>query len=246
LEWVADWASFYASAHGCDAILLYDNASTGYKASDLERTLKAVSGIEVVKVVEWPYSYGVIGSSNFCQFSMLEHARRRFLARARSVVNADIDEFFITSDRRSIFELTERSVTGYVRVTGRFVSNATNESPGGRRHRDFCYLDPRDPPSPRKWAVVPSLCPDAAVWRVHHIKGMASDDVTAALVEFRHFKAINTNWRHARWQKGLEVEEGRRARWQEGVGIEEGVVWDRELAEWMAGVPWQGQIRKPQ
>lgn len=225
LDWIADWATFHASGHGCDAVLLYDNASTLYGREALSRTLEAVPGIEVVTVVEWPYSYGVQGASNFCQFTMLEHARRRFLARARSVVNADIDELPVTRDGRSIFELAEQSTTGYVRAAGRYVGNATRSAQETRRHRDFLHRDRDDPPSMPKWAAVPDRCPDSAVWRVHRIGGMTPDPIAASGLVFYHFKAINNNWREARWQPG--------------VGINADSVVEEELAAWMTRIAWQ-------
>ncbi|MFX8481515.1 hypothetical protein ABTL74_19375, partial [Acinetobacter baumannii] len=32
-RWIADWIRFYATLHGADAVLLYDNASDRYRAA---------------------------------------------------------------------------------------------------------------------------------------------------------------------------------------------------------------------
>lgn len=227
LRWIADWAAYHAAAHGCDAVLFYDNGSTLYGSDArqaLHDTLAAVPGIREVSVVGWPYSYGVEGASNYCQFCMLEHARRRFLAGARSVVNADIDELPLTRDGRSIFEVVEQSATGYLQAKVRFIGNATGAAPEARRHRDFVHRGRKDEFSLPKWAVVPARCPDEAVWRVHRVEGMTSDAAAAANVEFRHFTAINTNWLRPRWQPGVLV------------GAD--AVRDEELVAWMARAGW--------
>jgi hypothetical protein len=80
LDWIVDWASFMASVHGCDAVLLYDNASSLYSCANIADALRAIPGIEAVTVVDWPYAYGMLGATNFCQATMMENARRRFLA----------------------------------------------------------------------------------------------------------------------------------------------------------------------
>jgi hypothetical protein len=220
LEWIVDWASFMASVHGCDAVLLYDNASNLYSCADIAEALRAIPGIEAVTVVDWPYAYGVLGATNFCQPNMLENARRRFLAHAKSVVNADIDELPVTWSGRSIFELAERSTTGYVQGPARFVENATRASPDVRRHRDFvCYLPDRRE-SPPKWAAVPSRCPEESVWRPHMIEGMASDDEAAADVLFRHFDGLSER------------------RWHPNVELTSASVIDADLAAHMAQIGW--------
>jgi hypothetical protein len=201
LEWIVDWASFMASVHGCDAVLLYDNASTLYGAADLVEALGAIPGIEAVTVVDWPYAYGVVGATNFCQPTMLENARHRFLAQAKSVVNADIDELPLTWSGRSIFELAECSTTGYVQGTARYVENATRAAPDVRRHCDFVCYAPDRQESPPKWAAVPSRCPEEAAWRPHKIEGMTSDDSAAADVLFRHFDGLSER----RWRPNVEL-----------------------------------------
>jgi hypothetical protein len=201
LDWVADWANFYATCHGADAVLIYDNGSTRYTPERLHRIVSAIPGISQAVVVPWTYPFGVTGSTNFCHAIMLEHARRRFLASARSVINADIDELAVFDRDVSVFETVEDSETGYIQAPGLYIANATYAAPDRRRHRDFEQLVPGAPPSPPKWAAVPSRCPDASVWRPHFIAGLESSAAPDDL-RFRHFKAINTGWLEPRWQPG--------------------------------------------
>jgi hypothetical protein len=141
---------------------------------------------------------------------MLEHARHRFLASAAAVVNADIDEFPITTDRSSIFDLVRGSRTGYLRYSGRWIENASSVSPGvERRHKNYVYFladsSSKSKWGQPKWAVVPSRCPAAAWWRVHRIDGVEPDVEVSGKILFRHFKAINTNWKESRWRNELSV-----------------------------------------
>ncbi len=212
LPWIRDWAYFYAKAHGCNAILFYDNASTAYAIEEIEETLASVPGIETAVVVAWPFKFGPQGEgpkfwdSDFSQYAVLAHARNRFLANARAVLNSDIDELVLTEDGSSVFDRVAESRTGYFAFDGRWVENAAPEEIDfeKRRHVHYSYIV-REPGSfaERKWAVVPERCPPSAEWRVHKIRGMKPDLAASAGVSLRHFKAINTNWKLTRWQPEL-------------------------------------------
>jgi hypothetical protein len=222
LAWIRDWAHFFAAHHGCDAVLLYNNSKTGSDSGAIRDALAAVPGIAVALVIHWPFPFGPNGGpariwdSDFCQYGALEHARHRFLAKAQAVVNADIDEFVVTSGNRSIFELASLSATGYLQYAGHWIENATLIDCEPRRHMHYIYrstapevdgatiFDPELGNVPvavqPKWAVVPSRSPATAQWRVHDINGMQPDRSLSALASIRHFKAINTNWKTARWR----------------------------------------------
>ena len=140
LSWIGDWVHFFARRHGCDAVLFYDNASTKYEISAIYKTISSIPGIEVVIVVNWPYMYGPQGSdrdagppklpwdSAYSQPGVLEHARHRFLRLARAVVNADVDELVITTDKVSLFELICCSKTGYLKYPGYWIESATKST----------------------------------------------------------------------------------------------------------------------
>jgi hypothetical protein len=207
LVWIRDWAYFLAKAHGCNAVLFYDNASTNASPSEIQQTIASVPGIETVVVVSWPYKFGPQGidrytwDSDFCQYGILEHARFRFLADALAVLQVDIDEFPIPEAGKSVFDLA--NAASYIRFDSRWIESVTDEMPpaGPRRHRDYRYYDAVSTPGrvEKKWAVVPNRCPRSAQWLVHRISHMASDGPASAGVLLRHFKGINTNWREDRW-----------------------------------------------
>lgn len=208
LQWIRDWAHFFALKHGCDAVLFYDNESTRYSVSDVHRTLSSVPGLEVVVVIGWNYKFGPGGGeskqwdSDFSQYGALEHARHRFLAFAEACVHADIDELVVTDDRSTVFDRVLGSRTGLITYRGVWIENVRDEQPDApRRHSQFRFRLPKAPtPVGPKWAVDPSRCPPSAQWRVHDVSGMRSDARASKGVLTRHFRAINTNWKFVRWE----------------------------------------------
>ncbi len=219
LAWIRDWAHFNSAVHGCNAVLLYDNASTDYPLAKIRETLRQVPGIEIAVVVAWPYKFGPQGTekfgpgrvelglwdSDYCQFGILHHARHRFLGAAHSVLQTDIDELVLSDSGKSVFDLVAASETGYVAFGGRWIESVAAEQPSppeSRRHKHFTFYEVDIIPCSLKWAVAPAKCPDACQWRVHDISRMEPDAAASAGLTYRHFKAINTNWRMERWRPG--------------------------------------------
>jgi hypothetical protein len=204
LQWIRDWVLFFARKHGADAVLFYDNASTKYEISTIQETISSIHGIQATAVVHWPFKYGPQGwsgspalpwDSNFSQYGVLEHARHRFLSLAEAVVNADVDELVITRDGTSVFDLVNKSCTGYLQYGGHWIEGAKDSSDAnGYRHSDFVYrfAVPTEITS-KKWAIAPRWCPPYSFWRVHEVSGM-QPDMSSEAVSHRHFRAINTGW----------------------------------------------------
>jgi len=208
LTWFKDWVRFYHRQHSCSGVLIYHNRTDGYPEAEIEAAIKSIDPNISAVVLSWPFKYGVfdvrrqltIGliDSLFCQPAALEHARRRFLTTARSVLNVDIDELVIGGPPQSIFEAVERSSSGYAVLSGRWVY----PNPGGNsgitaargRHKDHWHVkqDPLDI-CESKWAVVPSRCLDYLQWDIHLIPYMPDEGASAAF-QLRHFKPINVNW----------------------------------------------------
>jgi hypothetical protein len=218
IEWVCDWVRFNRDIHGADAVLIYDNGSTRYTTGELLDAVRAIDGIAEAAVVHWPFRYGPQGTlanglwdSDFCQLGAWEHARRRFLANARSVMNSDIDELVLCDDSRSIFGNAERSAFGISRYSGRWVV-ATGESKATSlpRHCDFhiilrpqmqrtrFFLNRDTVACFPKWTVVPRRCPDRTQWKVHTIGGWLPARLKTRGASFRHFREIGGNWKYDR------------------------------------------------
>lgn len=202
LAWIKDWLTFHHQMHGVTGAIIYDNASTQYTVDDLQRAVASVEGIDVGVIQSWPFPFGPEPGpggwdSRYSQISALEHARWRYLRRARGVINADPDELVMTRDGRSVFDHAQESRSGIVRYAGRWIEMATRtelDPDRTRRFVDYSYYDPTEEPTTQKWALIPSQVPDASQWRLHNVVEGRSADQTDSVLH-RHFKGINTQWR---------------------------------------------------
>jgi Glycosyltransferase family 25 (LPS biosynthesis protein) len=203
-EWIRDWVAFHVQHHGANAVLLYDNDSTLTTPDELLEVVAGVPGVTTAAVVAWPFPYGPQAGdsgrwdSNFCQHGALEHARWRFLAQARSVLNCDVDECVLTPGGPSVFALAERSRSGVVAFPGQWCVHCPAEgapAPALVRHRDHHHVvdQPRCPP---KWAAVPSRIPPSAQWTTHVVAGVVNEEAPG--VSYRHFRGISNSWKYPR------------------------------------------------
>ena len=204
LEWVRDWLHWHVANQGANAVLLYDNSSTVCTAAQLLHCAATVTGISAAAVVSWPFLYGPQAEkgqpwdSNFAQHAAMEHARWRFLAQARSVLNCDVDECVLTPRGESVFVLAERSLSGVVAFPGQWCVHCPADGepvPAFVRHQDHRHVmdHPRCPP---KWAAVPSRVPALAQWTTHAVTGVAHDEIPG--VSYRHFRGISNSWKYLR------------------------------------------------
>lgn len=214
LAWITEWARWHHAMHGADAVLVFDNGSTAYATAEIEATLLAIDGIERVAVISWPWRYGVTDpaiANNpyyilFLQVASMSVALRRFAAAAQGLLNADVDELVATPAGTTIFDLTRRSPRGLVAMSGRFVEPVTDEGAPARpthRHYSHALADARRARSrPNKWCIDPSRRWFGSL-RVqpymHWIENRPpfSKSVLPG-VFYRHFRAINTNWKDVR------------------------------------------------
>lgn len=199
LDWVRDWARFYALAHGVDAVIVYDNGSVSYSCVDLLAALGEVPGLEVAVVVNWPFKYGPMRpdgpwDSDYCQYGALEHARWRMLRGADGVINADIDELVVTKSGTSVFGPVRRLRRGYLLYRGTWVDAVPNPDEAKSAYSNFAFANSSFPQTSSKWCLVPARVPARSQWRVHDVAGAparSSDDVT-----FKHFHGITNRRRH--------------------------------------------------
>lgn len=206
LEWIKDWATFYHKIHGVNAVLIYDNGSTDYTTDELVAVLRSIEGIEAAVVVDWPFKYGPGGinaqtwDSDYCQYSAIEHARRRFLKYCQGVVSVDIDELVVTDDERSVFDHLSASKSGALLFEGRWIENVTDVVGRLPKFTDYQYFDVNVAPATRKWVLDPMRVPEQYQWNVHSFaKGFIPDHPVG--VSHRHFVGINSNWKKDRTTK---------------------------------------------
>lgn len=217
LRWIADWVQFYVRVHGADGVLFYDNGSSAYSMAELQATLDEASGGAFPAVaVSWPFPYGPQGGlagavngietdwdSDFCQTGSLQHARHRFLRKARSVLNVDIDELVMGRDGQSIFAATESSRSGFTKFPGLWVgtSAADHVTRANCRHADFSLRDlPDELVCPPKWCLAPGRADRLAdSWSVHNLFGSRANAVIDDNFAYRHMRGITNSWKEDRW-----------------------------------------------
>ena len=224
LDWIQDWATFNARIHGADAVLFYDNGSTAYDMGELRRVLQSVPGMVQMLVVSWNFPYGPgpgprnIQDSFYCQPGALDHARRRFCAGARGVLNTDIDELVVMASGGSLFAKAEASARAIVFSGYWALAPEPAAAPAGTiRHTDCRYSHRRRVLLRRfcparwllrtKWIVLPERCPEDADWGVHDLYPRQAETRRAEAswkrrprdVFYRHFMQINTGWKTPRW-----------------------------------------------
>lgn len=205
LRWISDWVKFHVDTQGIDAVLLYDNGSNAYGPEDVLEAI-AIPGIETAIVVDWPFKFGPQGGnwdgmrgmpwdSDFCEYGIMEHARRKFLNQAEGVLNADIDELVITEGGSTVFETLNEIGAGAISYTGRWIESV-NQSGSGDSYADYFHYDERRSPTTAKWAIAPKRISHAKQWKTHKISGVEMVKTTSTM--HRHFMSINLNWK---WQR---------------------------------------------
>ncbi|MFV0244749.1 MAG: hypothetical protein ACK5IB_07000 [Qingshengfaniella sp.] len=205
LPWIRDWASYYARAHGANAAVLFDNGSTDYTVQDLADTLTEVPGIDRAVVFSAPYPYGPTDRSNkleisprFFQTSMLNIARRDPLARARAVLNVDIDEIARSHTGARIFDLAVQHRLGMATIQGSWVYPAPGTD-GAADHADHIWRRVPDRKCNRKWCLRPGGVMDRFGWAVHQIGGILQNLFTDQdEVGLLHCHATSTGWKAKR------------------------------------------------
>ncbi|MGP5600644.1 glycosyltransferase family 92 protein [Glutamicibacter arilaitensis] len=205
LQWIKDWATYYSVEHGIDSVLFYDNNSSQYSVTQILETLKSVSGIKQGIVVPWNFKYGPGAGpkkewdSNYCQYGVLEHARRRFLRESSMVINVDIDELVVSEDASSLFDELNESENGALRFSGAWVETVGQSDREAKLPRfvDFKYRDSRKQKSLEKWALIPKRIPEKFQWQVHGLGGGFNVPISGKFIH-RHYLGINSNWKYDR------------------------------------------------
>ncbi|WP_434612874.1 hypothetical protein [Arthrobacter sp. A5] len=207
LSWIRDWAQFHIATQGIDSVLIYDNGSTDYSPEDILEALQDVAGLLSAVIVDWPFPFGPQGGSwdgltnapwdsDFCEYGIMEHARRRFLSDAAGVINADVDELVVTDADRTVFDVLDASPHSVVSYTGRWIETAADSEASASSFADYVYLDTRRPATTAKWAAVPAEIREAIQWKTHWVNGAPMDKTSSVM--HRHFMGINSNWKRDR------------------------------------------------
>lgn len=207
LAWIAYWVAHHVKLHGIESVLIYDNCSTRYSRSDIERVLSTIQGLRQYLVINWPTPFGVTGGpsaqwdSDFGQHVFLRHSFSRFLRSARTVFVCDIDELLVsTSTRFSIVEEVEQSSSPVVLIKRREVVpiplTAIDED-RPRTHDLYGYVPAEIDFLTDKYAYRPAglaLCSNHWL-KVHSPIGVPTKTLDPRVAHIRHFDGIRMTWR---------------------------------------------------
>jgi hypothetical protein len=223
LQWIEDWANFYAKEHGADSICIFDNNSSNYDPADLAAHLEKIESISSAQVIQWPFIYGVIDkigqdhglnpNVSFAQPPMFPAFYLRFGLNAASILNVDIDELVLSLSGKSIFASAEKRFFGTIKFDRFLVENVRENVYDGHasvfqgfHFRDKKRLGRQD--HLRKWVIAPGklkrtkACP--MPW-THRVYGVLNPYPVSKDFKCYHFASVNTGWR-AKTQKGEKYE----------------------------------------
>lgn len=215
VEWLKQWIDYHKTVHGIDGLLLYNNNSSIYSSEELEQQINRLD--MTIRVVDWPYPFGVMGGGNweengksgtflpwdsdFAQYVMLEHAKYRYLHSAELVINADTDELLITKSMslQQICDYSKTSANSVWCYTGTWVEpvDMTTKTIAksldfrDRHFQNYYYTsDDNQRGIGVKWMLIPSRNLEYQ-WRLHNTTGphMLTSDIG-----FGHYLAMNTSW----------------------------------------------------
>ncbi|MDT0682219.1 hypothetical protein RM543_05950 [Roseicyclus sp. F158] len=199
LEWIADWARFHVAEQGLEAMLVIDNGSDDYPPEAILDTMER-AGLKAGAVLLAPQPYGPVrarrggGGAKFLQPAMLNLARIRFLARARAVLSADLDEL-VWTEGKSIFDHAAAARTGWAMVEGRW-RMPPDGAAAPLRHADHTHLRKGDPACPPKWCARPGAVLSRRGWEVHGPEmPLPARWLTVPDGGYWHCRAVTTNWK---------------------------------------------------
>ncbi|MEL6913913.1 MAG: hypothetical protein AAFP13_05395 [Pseudomonadota bacterium] len=209
LDWIRAWAAHHIARHGAEGVVIFDNGSTAYGLEELAATLRGVPGLKAGLVYAVPFPYGPRRSrigrlergAKFLQSATLNLARVDALARARGVLNVDIDEVVAGPAGISIFEAARAHWLGLVSFDGEWIYPAPGAAWPAPQAAHSHRVTPRNSCS-TKWCVVPGRGFGRGLqWDVHRIGGglqhlLARDDRFERL----HCRACSTGWKAGRMQ----------------------------------------------
>ncbi|MDA7875098.1 hypothetical protein OAF37_02085 [Rubripirellula sp.] len=206
IRWIRDFARYMVKVQDLEAMLLFDNGSTAYCLEDVADALMK-TGLKQVAIVSAPFKYGLKTAKNssrakFLQTAMLNLARLRFLAKARAVLNADLDEL-TWSRGGSVFDLTRRSFLGFSLFSGEWRFPRPQQA-NIRSHAVHDHKSSEAETCPHKYCIVPQGRLKHLSWDVHRLSGLPFKKVLRnPKLGFYHCHHTSTQWKGSPSQRGV-------------------------------------------
>lgn len=120
ITWIKQWIDYHYTVHGINGALIYDNGSSIYTVDELYNSIKRDD--VVIKVVDYNVPGGPLGSgpweengkrgdslpwdSDFAPYVLFEHAKRKYLHCARTVINSAPDELLVINNKVSFNDIS--------------------------------------------------------------------------------------------------------------------------------------------
>lgn len=196
LDWIRDWVVFYKKTHNIDVVILYNNNSDIYSIEEMrDFLLNQNLGVDIY-LINWSFPFGPAGKdglwdSDFCEYGIFEHAKRRFLKYANGVLNVDLDEYVFSVNDESIFLKLDQQA--YVTFRGHWISPVLYDINKETSIKNLFYREKNTVECHYKWCISPTKINDAVQWKTHFIEGFTA--VKDNNLYYYHYKAINTNWK---------------------------------------------------
>lgn len=199
LNWIRDFAVFHRRMHGLQAMILFDNGSDRYAPAEVAEVVRR-AGLDDVLVIPAPLPFGPLGlppyrgKSNYLQAAVLNIARLRFLARARAVLVADIDEL-VLGRGRSVFDAAVQSPLGLVSFAGDWHYPHPHDA-GPARHAQHIYRVPDTRGRTPKYCIAPTGPLRRLGWEVHKPEGFPFGKLLRSrTIRYMHCRMISTGWK---------------------------------------------------
>lgn len=213
--WIRQWIDYHYTVHGIDAVLIYDNGSSMYTVDELYAAIKRDDII--IKVVDYNVPGGPMGSgpwewngkkgeslpwdSDFPAYVLFEHAKRKYLHCARTVINSAPDELLVINNK-----ITFQDVAAHVETSQ--YSSLLYDGPWVEPIDSISHVVAKNIPfDDRKfanyWHTTTNihagvgtkwlLCPYRNMnyqWHLHRTDTM----IKTNSVTYGHYLAMNNNW----------------------------------------------------
>lgn len=219
ITWIKQWIEYHKTVHNLEGLLIYNNQSTLYTSQEL---LMAIERPDIViKVVDYDVPYGPQGcgkwefngkageylpwDSDFAQYVMMEHAKWKYLTRAKLAISIDFDELLLTGPRTldQLSEYCQTSDNSVLCYSGTWIEpistkghiDAKNIALESRKFSEYYSTTYSTHAGvPVKYMLNPQRNLKYQ-WLVHHIHGpyAKTNDIS-----YGHFMALNTGWSWSR------------------------------------------------
>lgn len=218
LKDICEAININATINNIDAVLFFDNNSDIYDHTELIKQVASNCKIKKFCLVDTPYKYGPQGGSSnvtpdigkiqgisipwdsfFLQNGVLSIAFHRFLRKAKFVIQCDIDEILLPTDK-SIYQLLHDSNKSVIYVNP-VVIDFCFEAECHKSSSSFFKIPFRSikqSATAQKYAFIPQRITHNEQLTTHYIINNKDNYFLDESLSYRHFYKINTSWKYNR------------------------------------------------